>query len=722
MTHSLPRAVSPQSIPPGVALDHPSLYFSRELSWLDFNSRVLAQALDPRLPLLERVRFLGITASNLDEFVQKRIGGLKRQEAARVRRRFADGRTPSEQLPLVRSFTRRMEREIDSIWVRELKPALDRELRVRIVPFATLSAPRRRKLGIYFREHLYPILTPLSVDPGHPFPFISNLSLSLAIELDDAREEAPQFARVKVPTRVGRWVPIPGARGRREFVAVEEVIRHHIHELFRGVKVLGAYAFRVTRNADVERSEEEAEDLIAMISEELRERRLAPVVRLEVEQGMPAKLRELLLDELELDAEELVELEGELALADAAQLAGLDSPEHQFEPWLPVLPSRLADEDGVGRRSIFSVIREADVLVHHPYESFPGSVQRLIEEAAEDPDVLAIKQTLYRTSDESPIVEALLRAAERGKQVAVMVEVKARFDEQNNIEWARILETAGIHVTYGLIGLKTHAKLLLIVREEGGHPRAYCHIGTGNYHIRNAELYTDLGLLTCDPELGADVINLFHHLTGYAPGQSYRRLIVAPDGMRKAFKTLIHREIEHQRGGRRGRIIAKMNALDDPRLIRKLYEASQAGVRIDLVVRGHCCLRPGVPGVSDQIRVTSIVGRFLEHDRIFYFENGGEPEVFIGSADWRVRNLEERVEAAAPVRSPPLLRRLIGILELALADNQLAWELDTSGDYHRVQPAPGDPLRNLHRTLMTDALARRRREEKMPRVPLSQED
>jgi polyphosphate kinase len=701
--------VRPRQVPSGAGLDHSSLYFNQELSWLDFNWRVFHQARDPRLPILERVRFLGITASNLDEFVQTRVGGLLRQQAAHVWQPSSDGRRPQQILSLVRSAAREMSRAIAEVWNDQLKPLLMEETEIRILGYDALEGPEVEALAQHFRARLYPILTPLAVDPGHPFPFISNLSLSLAIEMREPRSASLHFARVKVPVSEGRWHPVPGGDSPYRFIALEEVVRRNVGELFRGMEIVHVHAFRVTRNADIEREEEEAEDLIAMISDELRERRLAPVVRLEVEKAMPEHVRALLLKELEIGPEDLVEVSGELALGDCLELAGLDLPEHQIERWEPVVPRRflVAEAEGIRERDIFSVIREGDVLVHHPYESFTATVQRLVEQAAEDPAVLAIKQTLYRTSEQSPIVEALLRAADRGKQVAVMVEVKARFDEQNNIEWARILETAGIHVTYGVLGLKTHAKLLLIVREENEQPRAYCHIGTGNYHTRNARVYTDLGLLTCNPAIASDVVNLFHSLTGYAPDQRYDRLVIAPGAMRERFHQLIDREIAAAREGREAQIVGKMNALDDPRIIRQLYEASRAGVRVDLIIRGHCCLRPGLPGYSENIRVVSLIGRFLEHDRIYMFWNRGEPELYIGSADWRSRNLDTRVEAIVPIDGLELKARLMHILQTALSDNQLSWELNAGGRYVRRSPAAGETAVDLHRALMEDTLRRR---------------
>jgi polyphosphate kinase len=706
----VPRAVDPHPVPDGAPRDDPSLYFNRELSWLDFNWRVLHQARDDRLPLLERVRFLGITCGNLDEFFQKRVGGLKRQEAAGVVTQSVDGRVPQEQLRLIRRASRRMGEAITHTWEAELRPALAQEADVLISRYDQLSVVQQKGVNHYFRDHVYPVLTPLAVDPGHPFPFISNLSLSLAVVMRHPGRGTLHFSRLKIPRGRGRWIPVPEPSAAIHLVPIEEVVRHNVGALFRGMEITEVHAFRVTRNADVTRDEEEAEDLISMISEELRERRFAEVVRLEVDTGMPDQVRNLLLRELELDPEDLYEVDGLLDLADCHKLAELDLPQLKFEPWEPVVPAPLAHEgETEEEQDIFSIVRNGDVLVHHPYDSFTASVQRLLEEAALDPDVVAIKQTLYRTSDDSPIVKALLRAAERGKQVAVLVEVKARFDEQNNIEWGRVLETSGVHVTYGLVGLKTHTKATLIVRYEEGRPRTYCHIGTGNYHVRTARLYSDVGLLTGDPEIGNEMVNLFHFLTGHAPDQRYRQLVVAPRDMRRVFEELIDAEIAHQAGGGSGRIIAKMNALDDVGIIQRLYRASQAGVQIDLILRGHTRLRPRLPGYSENIRVVSIIGRFLEHDRTFYFQNGGDPRVFIGSGDWRQRNLRDRVELAVPITAPKLRSRLIHMLELALRDNRLAWELDANGYYLPRRRGEGEPEIDFHETLMQDALQRARR-------------
>ncbi|QXD15026.1 polyphosphate kinase 1 [Rhodocaloribacter litoris] len=709
LTFAVPRATSPRPVPRRAALGDPRLFFNRELSWLDFNWRVLYQALDERNPLLERVRFLAITASNLDEFFRKRVGGLRRQKAAGVQRLSPDGRTPEEQLRLISRAVRPMYRTLTETWEKTLKPLLRERAGIHIRDYETLGKAQKTALHRHFMANIFPILTPLAVDPGHPFPFISNLSLSLAVTLRHPTRGTEHFARLKVPTSRGRWVPLDEPL---HFVPVEQVIAANIRELFRGMEIVSVHPFRITRNADVRRDEEEADDLIEMIAEELRERRFAEVVRIEVDARMPREVRELLMRELDLQPDDFYEVEGQIDLADNSWLADLDLPEHKFEPWEPVIPTRLLHEgEAKDRPDIFAVIRNGDLLVHHPYESFRASVQRFIEEAAEDPNVLAIKQTLYRTSDESPIVDALQRAAESGKQVAVLVEVKARFDEQNNIEWGQILEKSGVHVTYGLVGLKTHSKTTLVIREEQDGLRAYCHIGTGNYNPKTARLYTDLGLLTCDPDLGYDLINLFHYLTGYSPEQNYRKLIVAPRDMRKTFIQLVRAEVAFQKEHGNGHIIAKMNALDDVEMIQELYRASMAGVRIDLIVRGHCRLRPGLPRFSENIRVISILGRFLEHSRIYYFHNNGAPRVFIGSADWMRRNLDDRVEAAAEVQEPALKARLVQTLRLALDDHRSAWELRPDGHYVLRQPRhPGEKgfqevlmERARHLTLRADA-------------------
>lgn len=692
---AVPRATRPRSIPPGQPLNDPRLYFNRELSWIDFNWRVLAQAFDAHVPLLERVRFLAITYTNLDEFFRKRYGGLKRQEAAGVRQRSPDGRTPSEQLQLIREAIRPMYDAMYQLWREVLRPALAREAGVYLLDYTDLSAKQRVQLSQYFREKVFPVLTPLAVTPGQPFPLIANLSLSMAVLLQHPQQDTKYFAHVKIPTDRGRWVPLDAPL---HFVPLEEVVRHHLPELFRGMEVLGAWTFRITRNADVLRAEEEAEDLIAMITEELRQRRFAPVVRMEVEKVMPPKVRHRLMAELELSEADLYEANGPLNLGDCAALAELDLPNFKYEPWEPIVPTLLLQESGC--RTLFDLLRQRDVLVHHPYESFTATVQRFLEEAASDPYVLTIKQTLYRTSSDSPIMKALMRAAEQGKQVAVLVEVKARFDEENNLEWGQQLERAGVHVTYGVTGLKTHAKVSLVVREEPDGLRTYSHIGTGNYNPETARLYADLGFLTSQPAIGHDLVNLFHFLTGYAPEQHYQKLLVAPCNLRAALVQLIRDEVYYHKQQGNGRIIAKMNGLDDLDLIQELYRASQAGVPIDLIVRGPCRLRPGLKGYSETIRVRSIVGRFLEHSRIYYFHHGGTPRFYIGSADWMRRNLDDRVEVLVPIENPALQQQLLRILQWALEDDYTAWELQADGYYLRRSPPPGTQPLGFQERLM----------------------
>ena len=705
--YQLPKAVKPKSVPENADLNDESLYFNMELSWIDFNWRVLHLALDERTPLLERVKFIAITASNMDEFIQKRVGGLKKQEEAGVRKLTPDGRTPSEQLKLIREAVVSMSHTMTETWEKSLKPALKENINVQICNYDDLNEGQKEQLHRFFQTQIYPILTPLTVDPGHPFPFISNLSLSLAVILRHPKQETTHFARLKIPPQ--RWVQIGNADSEEgiRFLPVEQLIIQHIDELFRGMEVVSANTFRITRNADVRRDEEEAEDLLSLISSELRERQFSSVVRLEVEKSTPIGVRRLLMRELKMGPNELYEVDGMLDLTGCFKIASLDFPEHRDEPWEPVVPKEVQLEGFTkDTRDIFAIIRNGDLLVHHPYESFTASIQRLVEEAAADDRVVAIKQTLYRTSDESPIVKALINAAEKGKQVAVLVEVKARFDEANNIEWAQMLENHGVHVTYGLVGLKTHTKATLILRHDrDGVLRTYCHIGTGNYHPKTARLYTDFGLLTCKPELGRDLVNLFHYLTGYAPDQEYEKVLVAPRTMRKIFYELIQKEIEIQGESGNGRIVVKMNALDDVGIIKQLYKASQAGVKIDLIIRGHSRLRPQLAGYSENIRIISILGRFLEHDRIFYFQNNGDPKVYLGSADWRRRNLKSRVELITPVEEPELQKRLIKVLEDALADNCLAWDLDASGQYTLRHPGENG-TKNFHKTLMKQALKR----------------
>ena len=698
----IPWAAVTRSVPPDPSLDDPSLYLNRELSWLDFNWRVLCMAMDEGTPLLERVRFLAIAESNLDEFCAKRVGALGRAREQEGGTISPDGLYPEEQLRLILDAIRVMLDSMHRLWEETLRPALA-QAGIVVVAYEGLTAAEQQEAEQYFRANVYPILTPLAWGPGHPFPFISSQSLSAAVVLVDPARGTRHFARVKIPTQRRRWIPI-GSPPR--YLPIERLVVRHIAELFPGMRIEGVHLFRVTRSVDIERDDEEVEDLLQMISEELRARRFAPVVRLEVEAGMPDDVRELLRDELRLQLAEILPVQGLMDLTGLFALADLPLPALRYEHWEPVTPARVARALSDDPAAIFDTIRSGDILVHHPHESFTTTTLAFIEAAAADPRVLAIKQTLYRTSENSPVVQALIRAAEAGKQIAVLVEVTARLEEAKNIGWAQALERAGVHVTYGMVGLKTHAKVVLVVREEADAIRTYCHIGTGNYHVGTARLYTDLGLLTADPEIGRDVINLFHFLTGYAPDQRYSQLIVAPRDLRGALVQLIEAEIASHKVRGDGRIILKMNAIDDVGMIRRLYEASRAGVRIDLIVRGHCRLRPGVRGVSDNIRVISILGRFLEHDRIFYFHNGGQPRLFIGSADWRRRNLEERVEVTVPIRDRVLAARLLGIVLRALADNRFVWELQSDGTFQRRHPARGQEEQSFQRDLMADAIER----------------
>lgn len=701
--YGLPVAVQAQTVPEGADVNHPALYFNRELGDLDFDARVLAQAMDPRTPLLERVRFVAIAASNLDEFVMKRVGGLLRQQAAGVQQASIDGRTAGEQLALVADAMTPLYRKMESLWRDELRPELRRRAALDVIDIDDVTNDEWEGLERVFERDLYPIVTPLAVDSGRPFPLISNLSLSLAVRLDAdlTGENEPLFVRIKVPTNLGRFVAT--ARGR--WLPIEQLLERYVDRFFPGATVRDAYRFRVTRNADTRMDEEEADDLLVAIGAELRERRFAPVVRIEVERRMPNDVRAYLMRQLEVDASRVHEADRVLALADLSELidhAG-GGPDLHFPPFAGVTAARIAEHDATtSGGSLFDLIRQRDLLVHHPYERFETSTQRFIEEAASDPNVLAIKQTLYRTSADSPVVAALVRAAEAGKQVAVLVEVKARFDEANNIEWGQRLEEAGVHVSYGLVGLKIHTKMVLVVRRDDDGIRTYAHVGTGNYNAQTARLYTDLGLFTAHPGIGSDLADLFHHITGYAPGQTYEHLLVAPWEMRHAFIRRIEREAQHARDGKPARIVAKMNGLDDGPIINALYAASQAGVDVVLIVRGHCRLRPGVPGFSDRIRVISILGRFLEHDRVFSFHNGGDLDVLIGSADWKRRNLSDRIEAIVPVHDVGLKARLAQYLERALDDPRGAWDLHADGRYVQRTPKPSGPQIALQESLARD--------------------
>jgi polyphosphate kinase len=687
-----------------IDLQNPSYYFNRELSWLEFNYRVLSEALDERTPLLERLKFLAIFSSNLDEFFMVRVAALKQQVEAGVSKLTPDGRTPEQQLVDISKRLHPLVELQDHHFEYTIRPLLV-EQGISIINYVDLNQEQRTYLHKFFEEHIFPVLTPLAVDPSHPFPYMSNLSLNLAVVIQNPDTDEELFARVKVPRVLPRFVPLPvelrQVHDHRvdvwSGVPLEQVIAHNLDYLFPGMNIQECYPFRITRNADLAVEEDEADDLLLAIEQELRKRRFGgSAVRLEIESSLPENIRSMLTRELALAEADVYEMDGLLGLVDLFAFMGLPLPELKDKPWNSVVPPEFEvinpiklntdPQDDDEETSIFDLIKEGDRLVHHPYQSFSATVQQFITQAAADENVLAIKMTLYRTSGDSPIVNALISAAENGKQVAVLVELKARFDEENNINWAKKLEKAGVHVVYGLVGLKTHTKVVLVVRQEKNKIRRYAHIGTGNYNPKTAKLYTDLGLLTCREDLGADLTDLFNFLTGYSRQKSYRKLLVAPVTLREKMTGMILREAEHCRQGKPGRIIAKMNALVDSRIIAALYEASQAGVKIDLVIRGICCLKPGIPGVSDNINVISIIGRFLEHSRIFYFHNDGDEQVYIGSADWMGRNLNRRVEAITPVEDKRLAQDLQEILGIMLADNRQAWELQNDGTYIQRKP------------------------------------
>jgi polyphosphate kinase len=658
-------------------------YINRETSWLDFDQRVLALAQDDERPLLDRIKFLAIFSTNLDEFFQVRVSGLLEQREAGIPQLTPDGMTPGEQLAEIRSRVLRLQDEVHALLFDVLFPGLD-DAAIRFVSWQELDAEQRSWVSDLFFERIYPVLTPLSVDPAHPFPYISSLSLNLGVYVRDPQSGRRRFARVKVPPLLPRLVALPDGE---TFIAIEDVIAAHLPSLFPGMEVGGHHVFRVTRDADLDVEEDEAGDLLEEIQTVLfRRRRGASCVRLEVEEGTPPQMIRLLAAELQVEEDQIYESAVPIDLNGLAMLEALDRPELKAEPWVQVTAPALASL-GDASPGIFPLLRRDDVIVHHPYESFVTSVESFVRAAAADPQVLAIKQTLYRTSVDSPIVKALGRAAQAGKQVVALVELKARFDEEANINWARTLEQAGAHVAYGVVGLKTHAKVCLVVRREGGQLRRYAHIGTGNYNSKTAAVYEDIGLLTSDQSLCADVADLFNVLTGYSRPPSYRRLLVAPRTLRAGIMSMIQREAD---AGPDGEIVLKMNSLGDQEVIEALYDASRTGTRIDLAVRGVCCLLPGVPGVSEGIRVRSIVGRFLEHSRIFRFgtlERGRH--YFIGSADILPRNLDHRVEAVVPVQRPDLQLRLDEILEAVFDDDVLGWELERDGTWHRVPEGKG---------------------------------
>ena len=679
---------------------------NRELSWLAFNDRVLHEAIDERTPLLERVRFLGIFTSNLDEFFMKRVGGLKRQVLAGVVPKSVDGLTPAQQMAAIRAAVIPLLAKQAHCFQELIRPALAAH-QIHLLPWNQLTPMEQVFADRYFRRNLFPVLTPMAVDPGHPFPFLSNLSLSLGVRLSLPHSDEHLFARVKVPETLPVWLRLETGEfpGQFRFVSVVELISHNLATLFPGMELISVTPFRVTRNADVERDEEDAEDLLELIEQELRERRFAQIVRLEHGPNPDPWTLNFLTHELELSELDVYELPGELDYTDLNSIADLPLPPLKYPPWPPVTPPRLLDDEA----DIFSVIRTGDLLVHHPYESFADSVERFVRTAADDPKVLAIKLTLYRVGDSRSLMESLARAAEASKQVACLVELKARFDEQRNIYWAQQLEKAGVHVFYGMVGMKTHTKLAMVVRQETDGLRTYVHIGTGNYNVQTARIYTDFGLFTCRPSITDEVVELFHYLTGRSLKSDYRTLLVAPFNMRQEFTRLIENEIDNHQAGRPARIIAKMNSLEDKAVIRTLYKASRAGVPIDLIVRGFSCLRPGVPGMSENIRVISVVGRFLEHSRLFYFRSAAanplDGRFFIGSADWMYRNLNNRLEVVTPVEDLTARQRLWQTIEILLSDMRQAWDMQPDGTY--VQRRPRDPAREpgTHATLWRLTLA-----------------
>ncbi len=683
MTAIVRRTAIPAAPAPGGA-EQAFPYINRELSSLEFNYRVLCEAGDERNPLLERVKFLAIFASNMDEFFQIRVSGLMEQAEAHAASTTPGEKSPADQLGAIRSRFREL-LELQGITFEKVCSDLG-AAGIDIVEYADVPE-HHEELRQRFIDEIYPVLTPLAVDPGHPFPYISTLSLSLAVRMEDPEEAEERFARVKVPPVLPRFMQIEPTR----FVLLEQVIAANLDMLFSGMTIHETHLFRVTRNADLELEEDEADDLLLAIEEELRRRRFGEAVRLEVDQGMPASMRQILEKGVGVDPEDCFEIPGMLDHTGLWQIANLDRPELKLVPFSPVVPARLVPPDEDEPADVFAALRAGDILVHHPYESFAASTQRFITQAASDPEVLSIKMTLYRTSGDSPIVRDLIAAAERGKQVVVLVEIKARFDEEANIVWARKLEQAGAHVVYGLVGLKTHSKTALVVRREGTTLRRYVHIGTGNYNSGTARLYTDFGLLSCRPELGADVSDLFNVLTGLSRQRDFRRLIVAPMNLRNWILDMIARETEHARAGRRARIILKLNSLVDPACIEALYEAAQAGVSIDLIIRGICSLLPGIPEVSEGIRVRSIVGQYLEHSRVFSFGNAGRPELYIGSADLMERNLDRRVEAVVPVEDLEARARIDDVLELMLRDDRRSWQLFPDGSYKRTEEINGRP-------------------------------
>jgi len=674
-----------------LALSDPYLYLNRELSQLDFFQRVLEEAKDARNPLLERVKFLAIVGSNLDEFFMVRVAGLKQQIAAGVVELSPDGLTPAEQLAAVRKAASRLMEAARQCLMQELLPQLD-QAGIHVLNYSDLTDKQSQHVKKYFDEVVFPVLTPLAFDPGRPFPYISNLSLNLAVLIRD-RQGNEKFARVKIPATLPHLVPLKRSSGgtRKDgtiphehyFVWLDQVVTAHLAELFPGLELIAAHPFRIVRDADLVIQELEADDLLETMQASVRQRRFGLVVRVTINATMPTELRDILIENLEVERNDVYTVNGPLGLSSLMGLFSIERHDLKEPAYIPALPALLKNK--LTDDELFAAIRREDILLHHPYDSF-APVVSFLQAAARDPDVVAIKQTLYRVGRDSPVVAALLEAVHKGKQVAALVELKARFDEESNIEWAKLLEAEGVHVVYGLLGLKTHSKIALVVRRESEGLRRYVHLSTGNYNASTAQTYTDLGLFTCDAAIGADATDLFNYLTGYSAKEDYHKLLIAPINLRARLEALIRREIKHAEKGRRGQIIFKINALVDQAIIQLLYQASQAGVKVELITRGVCCLRPGVPGVSENIRVTSIVGRFLEHSRLYYFYNGGAEEIFLGSADLMPRNLDRRVEILFPVEHPMLVRHLRDeVLNVYLADTTKARLLLAEGHYERAK-------------------------------------
>jgi polyphosphate kinase len=694
-----PVEVRPLEVVLGSSREH--CFVNRELSWLQFNMRVLSLAADPFLPLIERLRFLGIFDSNLDEFFMKRVGGLKRQVAAGVGTLSPDGLTPRQQLVTIRKALEPQLKEQERIFLEEIKPALQRE-QVEFVPWGELRSYEQEFVRQYFNSKVFPLLTPLSVDSGHPFPFISNLSISLGFSLAHPDYEDPLFARVKIDSHLPQWIRLPQDQNTRDeyrFLNTRELILQNGDALFPRMKILACMPFRVTRNIDLNVDDEDAEDLMEAIEEELRQRRSGEVVRLEHGPNPDPWIVNFLTEELELEGSDIFESRGLLDYAGLEPLLDLDLPKLKFPRWSPAQPAGLTED-----MNIFQAIRAHDILVHHPFESFGASVERFLREAAHDPKVRAIKMTIYRVGQVTPLIPYLIRAADEGKQVVCLVELKARFDEKHNIYWAQELEKAGVHVVYGIPGLKTHAKAILVVRQESDGIRAYAHCGTGNYNAKTANLYTDFGLFTAKPEFTKEFMDFFNYLSGRSLKDDYKKLLIAPITMERSFSDLIGIEIENQRHGLPAGIIAKMNSLEDRHLIERLYEASQAGVSIDLIVRGACCLRPGVPGLSENIRVISVVGRLLEHSRLFYFRAAATDAVdgifYIASADWMSRNMHRRVELAIPIEERGLKEKMWQVITIMLDDHRQAWEMQPDGFYIRRNFVQGKNPLGTHEALM----------------------